>query len=115
MRRLEPCWITECETKRVIDGDTVDVTVTRTLRIRLKDCWAPENGTPEGNKSSSALRKMIECKKLKLKVTTDEDVKSMLTFGRVVGELYVDDGNGNDVNVSEVMVDAGLATETKNG
>ena len=112
---MDPCWITPVSVERVIDGDTVDVTVTRTLRIRLKDCWAPEIDTPEGEGSFDCLYDLLiddegEPRRLMLKVDTDDDIKGMLSFGRVVGELYV-----GGKNVSELMVKAGHATEKKNG
>jgi len=35
-------WTTRASIERVIDGDTLDVTICRRVRVRLLDCWAPE-------------------------------------------------------------------------
>ena len=118
---------TECKVIRVIDGDTVDVEITRTLRIRLLDCWAPETRSKDvaekakGIESKKYLNALLtqkfyndlaarKPKKVTLFIPADEkgEIKDNFTFSRVLGRLFV---GGQDV--SELMVNAGKATETK--
>ena len=42
MQQPQEGFTTKAKVTRVIDGDTVDVEITRKVRLRLKDCWAPE-------------------------------------------------------------------------
>ena len=118
---------TECKVVRVIDGDTVDIEITRTLRIRLLDCWAPETRTTDleekakGLDSKKHLYNLLnekfyndlaarKAKKITLFIPADEqgEIKDNFTFSRVLGRLFV---SGQDV--SELMVKAGKATKTK--
>ena len=117
----------DCKVVRVIDGDTVDIEITRTIRVRLLDCWAPETRTkdPEekakGYESKKYLHNLLKQvfyndlaarkqKKVTLFIPADEqgELKDNFTFGRVLGRLFV---NGEDV--SELMIEAGKATRTK--
>ena len=112
---------------RVIDGDTVDVEITRTIRVRLLDCWAPETRTkdPEekakGYESKKYLHNLLKQvfyndlaarkqKKVALFIPADEqgELKDNFSFSRVLGRLFV---SGEDV--SELMIKAGKATRTK--
>lgn len=101
---------------RVIDGDTVDVEVTRTIRVRLLDCWAPESRTRNkaekaaGLESKEALKRWIEGQPVTLHIPTHSgDIAEALTMGRVLGHLW---SKGGD-NVSESQVCLGFATRKK--
>lgn len=117
---------TDCKVVRVIDGDTVDIEITRTLRIRLLDCWAPETRSKDpaekakGFESKKYLHNLLKekfyndlaarkPKKVTLFIPADEkgEVKDNFSFSRVLGRLFV---GGQDV--SELMVTAGKATAT---
>lgn len=118
---------TDCKVVRVIDGDTVDVAITRTIRVRLLDCWAPETRTRDpvekvkGYESKKYLHNLLrhvfyndlasrKQKKVTLFIPADEEgeLKDNFTFSRVLGRLFV---GGEDV--SELMIEAGKATRTK--
>jgi len=118
---------TDCKVVRVIDGDTVDVAITRTIRVRLLDCWAPETRTKDpvekvkGHESKKYLHNLLKQvfyndlaarkqKKITLFIPADEqgELKDNFTFSRVLGRLFVD---GEDV--SERMVESGKATKDK--
>jgi endonuclease YncB( thermonuclease family) len=118
---------TDVKVVRVIDGDTVDVEITRTIRVRLLDCWAPETRTkdPEekakGYESKKYLHNLLKQvfyndlaarkqKKVTLFIPADEqgELKDNFSFSRVLGRLFV---SGEDV--SELMIEAGKATRTK--
>jgi len=117
---------TDVKVVRVVDGDTVDVSITRTVRVRLLDCWAPETRTkdPEekvrGYESKKYLNNLLKQvfyndvaarkrKKITLFIPADEqgELKENFSFSRVLGRLFVD---GEDV--SERMVEAGKALKT---
>ena len=117
---------TDVKVARIIDGDTVDVEITRTVRVRLIDCWAPETRTKdpvekvkgyESRKHLNSLLRQVfyndlaarKQKQVTLFIPADEqgELKDNFTFSRVLGRLFVD---GEDV--SELMVKAGKATKT---
>ncbi|MEM6363319.1 MAG: thermonuclease family protein [Planctomycetota bacterium] len=101
---------------RVIDGDTLEVMVHWPLRIRMKDCWAPETRgeeRPEGLKSKAKLEELLPPGEPIVFNIDSEDAHSLgdlLTFGRVVGLVWRPD---DSMSVSEIMVGSGFATETK--
>ena len=112
-----------CRIDRVVDGDTVDIAITRIVRIRLRDCWAPESKRTKRHPSEKALG-LIADKTLQgmapvgakcfLYVETDgdEDIGDGLTFSRPVGRLWID---GQDVDLSRRMNATGQTFEAKAG
>jgi len=106
---------------RVLDGDTVDIVVARTVRVRLLDLWCPETRsvrgtTPEtkaaGIRAREFLAARIEGKPVSFRVPIDAGARfgESMSFGRVLA--YVEHV-GDDV--SRLMVDAGHGTKTKGG
>ena len=117
---------TDVKLVKVVDGDTVDVEITRRVRVRLLDCYAPETRTRDsaekvkGFESKKYLHNMLtevfyndlasrKKKKITLFIPADEqgEIKDNFTFNRVLGRLFI---NGEDV--SERMIEAGKATRT---
>jgi len=103
----------------IVDGDTIDVRVTHIVRIRLKDCWAPETHTKDkeekkrGLASKAYLTKLLlRSKDVKVYVPTKVGGKfgDSFSFGRALGYVWVD---GASKSTSELMVRAGYATATK--
>lgn len=111
-----PGWTTRARVVRVVDGDTVDVEISRTVRVRMLDCWAPETrgeSRPQGIDSKRHLSELLPPDRMvTLHVPTDADgnVSKIWTFGRVLGRVYA-----ADTDLSEAQVDAGHATRTKAG
>ena len=116
----EPVWITKATVVNVVDGDTVDVEIRRTIRVRLIDCWAPESRIDKrlpkekraeekeaGKKSKAALTELALGKRVVLQVTTDEDVMKATTLGRVLGKVWLE---GDDETLNEIQVRTGHAT-----
>lgn len=118
---------TKAKAVRVIDGDTLDVEITRRIRVRLKDCWCPETRTRDleekerGLKAKRHLKDLLSLdtgffnwgskgNEVVLFIPADKegDIKDVFTFGRVVGNIFVD---GEDV--SDRMVKDGHATREK--
>ena len=111
----------------VVDGDTIDVQIIKTIRVRLKDCWCPETRTRDleekekGLAAKAHIKTLLgeqelyfgesKYKKAILHIPADEedDIKDILTLNRILGYIFVD---GQDV--SSKMVADGHATKTKN-
>lgn len=100
----------------VYDGDSVVVQpMLPTMRIRLLDCWAPEIRTRDlaekvrGFESRDHLRTMLPAgSRAMMEIPTSRKLQNSLTFGRVLGRLFTDEGD-----VSVRMVADGHATRTK--
>ena len=102
-----------CTIDRVVDGDTVDVTIDlgfkifHKARVRMYGIDTPESRTRDldekarGILSKSFLQDaLVQSNKIIIK--TQKDAKGK--FGRILGELYV-----NDININQLMVDKYLA------
>lgn len=97
---------------RVIDGDTVDVTIdvgfhlTTVQRLRLLGINAPEMHGPSHVAGISAKAWLIEAldgKTLYVR-THKSDV-----FGRWLAELLAVSEDGSEININQAMLDAGQA------
>ena len=119
----EPSWTTKAVVTNVVDGDTVDVEIRRTIRVRLIDCWAPETHMdgrlPEakqaaekkaGMKAKEDLKALALGKPVILQVPTSEDLLKSTTMGRVLGRVWLE---GDDESLSEKQVKSGNATREK--
>tara|TARA_R100000353_G_scaffold24297_3_gene20944 strand:+ start:3020 stop:3442 length:423 start_codon:yes stop_codon:yes gene_type:complete len=103
-----------CEVKRVVDGDTVDVIldlgfdVSYSCRIRLYGIDTPESRTrnkdekARGKMAGAFLKEAIENGKKVVIQTKLKDSKGK--YGRVLGEVVVD-----DININKLMIQCHLA------
>ena len=80
--------------KRVIDGDTVELS--DGTRVRLIGIDSPESGDCFSVESTNALRELIEGKNVAL----EKDVQELDKYGRTLAYLYVD---GTFVNLEMVI------------
>jgi micrococcal nuclease len=98
---------------RIVDGDTIDVTVDLGFkiftkqRIRMYGINTPETRTrdkQEKQRGLAAKSRLIEL------LQTEDDVilvsHGVGKFGRVLGELYI-----NDTNINETLVNEGHAVK----
>lgn len=119
----EPSWTTKAVVTNIVDGDTIDVEIRRTIRVRLIDCWAPETHMdgrlPEarqaaekkaGMKAKEDLKALALNKTVILQVPTSEDLLKSTTMGRVLGRVWLE---GDDESLSEKQVKSGNATKVK--
>jgi endonuclease YncB( thermonuclease family) len=105
-------WTTEATVTNIVDGDTIDVEIRRTLRVRLLDCWAPETRDPGGPESTAYLRSLLIDPDVTLWVPVDSRrVSDIWTFGRVLGHVW--SKADADRPVSALQVEAGHATKEK--
>ena len=99
-----------CRVIEVVDGDTVTVEVTLRMRVRLKDCWAPELREEGGPESRDHMRRLALDQDAVLLVDLEgaRRLDDVFTFGRIVGSIYVD---GKDA--SQQQIEAGHAFERR--
>lgn len=117
MKRPEPGWTTKCKVIHVFDGDTITIEMTRTVRVRLIDVWAPEVRTrnqrekKRGITAAQYLNKLANGKTGTLFVPVGTKSMSKLwTFGRILGHVWVE---GKSSSLNEMMIESGHATKTK--
>ena len=110
-----------CEFVRVKDADTYEVKVSRIITVRAADCWAPETKRtrhPSEKQLGLAAKATLEtlvapgavCR-LEVRPDGDEYAGDGLTFSRVVGRVYLEDGDGR--NLGELMNATGQTFATK--
>ena len=97
-----------CKVKRVVDGDTVDVLIdlgfdiAYASRVRLYGIDTPESRTRDKDEKARGLISKDFLKSLLDKgsvvIRTRKDKKGK--FGRILGEMVVD-----DININELMIE----------
>lgn len=105
-----------CEVKRIVDGDTVDVVIDLgfdihySSRVRLYGIDTPESRTRNKDEKVRGLMSKEyltdALSKGQVVIKTHKDKKGK--FGRVLGEMYV-----ADKNINLMMVDDHLAVKYK--
>ena len=101
--------------RRVVDGDTVDITldlgfdILYNNRLRLHGIDAPESRTRDLEEKKLGLAAKDRVKELcpvgaTVTVKTTKDGRGK--FGRILGEIYV-----GDVNVNKLLIEEGHAVE----
>ena len=118
---IPPTGVTsDCTIVRCIDGDTLEVQITRTFHVRLIDCWAPETRTKNasekkrGKASAAHLEAIVPpmtAAVVHIPASDRGELGDVMTMGRVVGRIWPNDGDSRDL--SQRQVDAGHATATK--
>ena len=121
-----PSWTTRAKVLRVIDGDTVEVEIRRTVRVRMLDCWCPESKQdprlPESRrlaekaKGQAAKQNLISLANGKevivsVPLSDDGDMAKFMTMGRVLGYVWLVDHP--EKSLSAQQVEAGHATTEK--
>lgn len=104
---------------KIVDGDTVDVEIRKTVRVRLLDCWAPETRTKDPEEKAKGLQSKEHLSQVcpvgtevvvHIPASEDGEIADVFTMGRVLGFVFVD-----AQDLSEIQVMAGNATRTKQG
>ena len=121
----DPAWTTKAVVTRVIDGDTLEVEIRRTMRVRMLDCWAPESKIDprvddsqqdrekkKGLKAKAHLEELAAGKVVIVRVPVDPtgDVAKSITMGRILGHVWVEN---DSKSLSERQVEGGYATKNK--
>lgn len=100
----------------VVDGDTVDMEVKRTFRLRIRDCWAPETRTKDlaekarGMMSRTAMRLLALGRPITAHVDIDPEARfgESMSMSRIVASAQV-----GPVDLAQAMSETGNATRRK--
>ena len=90
---------------KVADGDTITILTPakRQVRIRLACIDCPERRQPFGKRAKQFTSLLVFARRVRVEVI-DWD-----RYGRAVGWVYVNDGDGQEICVNRELVRAGLA------
>jgi len=93
---------TAVKLERVIDGDTVVVSVTRSFPVRIRGLRAPEHNQPGGPEATAALTKLLNSgAELFIFIHhPDKYITGINSFDRVLADMYA-----ADQNVAQWMID----------
>lgn len=93
----------------VHDGDTLTFVQTTTYQVRLSGAWTPELSQPGGMEARQKLVALADLKPARLFIDFKKTGRfgDEMSFGRVVGEVWVD---GMKTDLSAEMVRIGAAT-----
>lgn len=114
----EPAIVLPVTFVRAIDGDTLDCDVTVRVRVRLKDCWCAETGTPAGDAATKALALDLagfggaQATGTMAIPLASMELHKLFSFGRVVAHCYVD---GQAKSLSQRQIERGRASSRKGG
>lgn len=109
-----------CHVTRVIDGDTLEVTLTIPAVIRLEGCWAAESRTldlAEKKRGLAAKQHLSELTEdglgtVHIPTQAARSVQDVMTLGRVLGRVWMDN---QTTDLSTLQVINGFASTTKGG
>ena len=111
--KIEPQITVPCRVVKVIDGDTVDVELRTTIRVRLDDCWAPGKDTKDGKAATREVERLLPVGSrclLQVCLKGARTMADILTFGRVLGRIYRQPYG----DIGEHLVQNKLAAREKN-
>jgi micrococcal nuclease len=106
-----------CKVNRVVDGDTIDVTVDlgfdihHSARVRMMGIDTPESRTRNkeekklGLASKARLKEMLSGKKIKIETSKEGKGK----FGRILADVIAVDKEGNEINCNQQLIEEGHA------
>ena len=106
-----------CKIQRVVDGDTVDISVNlgfdiwHNARVRMMGIDTPESRTRNleekalGLASKARLKELLKGKKVKIVCSKEGKGK----FGRILADVHTIDKELNDVNVNNQLIEEGHA------
>lgn len=100
-----PGLTTAAKVTRVIDADTIEVTVTRKFPVRLvhgdgpRIFNCPEKNTPEGVQAKKFVENLLRDKEVTLFVSAQNSdiLTDINSFNRILGEIWVDNQRLTDI------------------
>ncbi len=108
---MKPTLQLPVKVERILDGDTLEVSVQIGAIIRLRDCWAPELKQPGGEEAATHLRELAlyQAGLLEIEYTPGGGFGQIMSFERILGRVNV-----NGLDLSEAQRAAGHATRERN-
>lgn len=103
---------TKAKLTRVIDGDTIEVEVRRTVKVRLDNIRAAEKNTKEGSDTKEFVENLLKDKELTLFVPAgpSEKYTDIQSFDRVIGHIFV---GKEKRDLGEILLENCLVIEGK--
>ena len=106
-----------CKVNRVVDGDTIDVTVDlgfdihHSARVRMMGIDTPESQTRNLEEKAVGLASKARLKELlkgqKIKIETSKEGKGK--FGRILADVIVCNKDGTEINCNQRLIEEGHA------
>jgi len=106
--------------ERVVDGDTIDalidvgfdIWVKKRIRYKGIDTW--ESRTRDLDEKAKGLEAKARNKELLIEVSSKSGYFRLKSFGvgkygRVLGEIYIEDAEGKQYNINETLISEGHA------
>jgi endonuclease YncB( thermonuclease family) len=97
---MKPGLTTKVDYVRTVDGDTIEVEIRRSFHVRLKDIDVYERYTDMGKEATAYVHSILsDAGEILLFIPSNDPEKLMdiNSFSRLVGEIYVDGKNLNDL------------------
>ena len=106
-----------CKIQRVVDGDTVDISVNlgfdiwHNARVRMMGIDTPESRTRNleekalGLASKARLKELLKGQKVRLECSKEGKGK----FGRILADVVTIDKEGNEININNRLIEEGHA------
>ena len=106
-----------CKIQRVVDGDTVDISVNlgfdiwHNARVRMMGIDTPESRTSNleekalGLASKARLKELLKGQKVRLECSKEGKGK----FGRILADVVTIDKEGNEININNRLIEEGHA------
>lgn len=117
-------YIYECKLDRIIDGDTVDamidvgfnIWIKRRLRFFEIDAW--ESRTKDLDEKEKGIAATERLTELLTKVNNKPGYFSIKSYGegmygRVLADLFIEDSDGNTININKTLLNEGHALPYK--
>ena len=112
-----------CKVNRVVDGDTIDVTVDlgfdihHSARVRMMGIDTPESRTRNLEEKALGLASKARLKELhkgqKIKIETSKEGKGK--FGRILADVIVCNKDGTEINCNQQLIEEGHASPYHGG
>ena len=108
----EPGLVLVATVKRVIDGDTVEVEISRRFNVRIRDLLVAEKNTAKGKAAKDFLAKEIAGEEVVVFIPSHDPHKLMdiNSFNRLVGDVW-----HNGVDVVNVIEENKMGRRIKKG
>jgi len=87
----EPSICFRATATRIIDGDTIECEIRRTIHVRLRNIDCPERNTPDGQKAKQFVEETLDGKEVIVYIPTDKHGNALMdftSFERVVGDIW---------------------------